>query len=74
MASAHWRTGHTVNSLLAQKNGTGWNFLQLVRLRMLVLPNLVRHQTNLLRRQRLYCHHHRYQKIHRFLLIQLHQL
>ena len=32
MASAHWRTGHTVNSLLAQKNGTGWNFLQLVRL------------------------------------------
>ena len=32
MASAHWRTGHTVNSLLSQKTGAGWNFLQLVRL------------------------------------------
>ncbi|GGY41744.1 hypothetical protein GCM10011297_13430 [Bacterioplanes sanyensis] len=31
MASAYWRTGHSVSSLL-QSPGVGWDFLQLVRL------------------------------------------
>lgn len=35
MASAHWRTGHTVNSLLHQRE-SGWNFLQLVRLLLIL--------------------------------------
>ncbi len=39
MASAHWRTGHTLTSLLQQPEA-GWNFLQLVRL----LINLPEHR------------------------------
>ena len=35
MASAHWRTGHNLNSLLQQADA-GWNFFQLVRLLMVL--------------------------------------
>ena len=38
MASAYWRTNHTVNSLLAQRE-VGWDFLQLTKLLLLMAAN-----------------------------------